>query len=671
MPNSRPQVFYKNRPNNLLPGEPAPAVKRVDAEKLLENFDSVFRALGMAQASGGDALNGNSNGFSTAAQCNLTLKNDQGNNGLLDVNDWVYISDGESVWGKYTQNSPATNGNDEISFSDGNLLIGSGPQDYSQADFIDRLTIFASKFPIVVGKEQINLTHNSVSGLTAEAIPLNSAEPTDLSSYISELKGRVDTVINSGGGLKSNVITTAAVHPDGFKFTSTKNLVPGGFHRDSNHDGVADGVEKLNGGSGQYSLDSVNKKIGNYSQKVISSTGGVGIEFKVDEYGVLRGESISVACWVRVTSQKARITVYDGVSTHSSEELGSPGVWVRGAFTCPVDSAAETLAVRLESTAADTQYYDGVMVTCGDIPWAYEESDDEKIAEDSLIAVPVNLLPNASFDDFSRGTDTLPDGWMFKGLPPESISRDGVNKFFGRYSCLVDLKNGQGIKQPLADEVSQLTQGKSWVLSCWIKRSANAGTDATIRVGTLGDSAVYETFSPASFADWTLVVVKGSGKITTVYIENIGGTDHSKFNLDGLQLYLGDKVTQGLLACAFDYLPVMFSGTSVSADVYLSGPGGFAGDGFNLGMCSYIWRLTVSANVGPSGDAIIKARKNGLDIGVDTHVLIGTLFGQDGTDGPQSSTFFDLTDRISVYCDMSAGNLISVRATVTFLSYKL
>jgi hypothetical protein len=671
MSNSRPQVFYKNRPNNLLPGEPAPPTKRVDAEKLLENFDSIFRALGIAQAFGGDALNGNSNGLSTATQCNLTIKNDQGNNGLLDVQDWVYISDGESIWGKFTQDSPATAGNDEISFSDDNLLLGSGPQDYSQADFIDRLTIIISKFPLAVGRDQINLTPGSPGGLTAEAIALSSAEPTDLNSFVTELKGRVDTVVDLGGGLKSNVITTSAIHPDGFKFTSTKNLVPGGFHRDSNQDGVADGAAKLNGGSGQYSLDSVNKKIGNYSQKVISSTGGVGIQFNISEFGALCGETISVACWVRVTSQKARITVYDGVSTHSSEELGSPGVWVRGAFTCPVDSAAQMLVVRLESTAADTQYYDGVMVTCGEIPWAYEESDDEKIADDSLIAVPVNLLPNASFDDFSRGTDTLPDGWMFKGLPPESISRDGDNKFFGRYSCLVDLKNGEGIKQVLADEVCQLTQGKSWILSGWIKKSSSAGTDATIRIGTLGDGAVYETFNPASFADWTLVVVKGSGKITTVYIENIGGTDHSKFNLDGLQLYLGDKVTQGLLACAFDYIPVMFSASSVSADAYMNGPGGFAGDGFNLGMCSYIWRLTVSANVGPSGDAIIKARRDGLDTGVDTHILTGTTFGQDATDGPQFSTFFDLTDRISVYCDMNAGTMLSVRATVTFLSYKL
>lgn len=669
MASSRPETFYKNRPTNLVPGEPPPAGKRVDADKLLENFDSVFRALGLVKAQGNDAVNGNDNGLSTATQCNLTLKNDQGNDGIIDVGDWVYITDGVNVWGKSTGDAPAVSDNDEVSFCDDNLLSGEGPDDYSSPAFINSLVLLVSKFPIFVGKSQLNLRHDSLSGLTAEDIALSSSDETKIAGFASSLKERVDSVIEAGGGLKGDVISSTAIDPNGFKYTGTKNLVMGGFHQDGNRDGVADGVEKLNGGSGEYELDTAVKKIGVSSQKVTSSTAGVGIKFNIADYEMLRGQKISVAAWIRVTSQSARIKVYDGVSTYSSAEIGSPGSWVRGTFTCTVDGSASELSVRLESTAADTQYYDGVMVSAGEMPWAYVENDEEKMAEDSMLSSPLNLLPNPAFDDFSRGDDAMPDGWMSRGNPPDSIAQVDAERYFSRYSCLLELENSQGIQHLLAEEAQQLTVDKDWVLSCWMKRYSAPGTDDTIRIGTMGDGAVYETVCPADFDDWTLVVVRGTGEITGVYIENIGGSDFSKFYMDGLQFYLGDKATQGRLADGFGYQPVMFSATMVSSDTYLNGPGGFAGDGFPLGKRGYIWRLTACGDAGLGAEGKVTARKNGINTALEVSLDETLVFNQDAIGQLSEVVFFNIEDLISVYFSHQDGAFSSLRATVTFLYY--
>jgi len=87
-----------------------------------------------------------------------------------------------------------------------------------------------------------------------------------------------------------------------------------------------------------------------------------------------------------------------------------------------------------------------------------------------------NLLKNGSFESWSQGTSTAPDGW---DLSSGQVVRDDTEKKFGSYSAKVggdDTVSFSRIYQILEDWES--LKGKTVTIACWVK-----STLTTARIG--------------------------------------------------------------------------------------------------------------------------------------------------------------------------------------------
>ncbi|MGQ9707010.1 MAG: carbohydrate binding domain-containing protein [bacterium] len=373
----------------ISPGEQNPE-KRVDADRIMDNFNTLANSISVVCARGEFAKDGNSNGISTSHQCNLTLYTDKGIGGLLDNSDWVEISDGINVWQKKTSDEPTTNKDDELSFSNVNLIKGNGPLDYSDPNFISSLiiTMRKSENPDMVRASRVQLQGKNC--LCGEVIPRTEEDSTSIEESLASVITNFNVQHNEDGSHKEGVLLSSNLDSDCFSDEGFSNLIDGSFEFDPDGDGCAYPWSKYNEPS--LALTTSTVFVGNYSQKITATQEGDGIELAIDDIRHIKGRKITVSAWAYYESSQVVIEVNDGFSTFQSEPFGVSNEWEKGVLTCTVSPNAENINIRIYLTSSGISYIDAVQITVGSHDLFYTEAPEIYIRKHYLESSMLNLI---------------------------------------------------------------------------------------------------------------------------------------------------------------------------------------------------------------------------------------------------------------------------------------
>lgn len=611
---------------NIAPGEVNPE-KRVDADRIMDNYNTIASAVAVIEARGENAHDGNSNGVSTRTQCNLTLLTEQGIGGLIDEGDIVEISDGTNIWQKRTTDEPATYEDDEISFSDANLISGEGPSDYSDTGFISSLlfTIRKAKHPDIVRAERIQLEGSGC--LTGELIRRSEADNTKIEEALSEVISGFLAQHNEDGSHKQSVLIAENLEDECFTEEGFTNLIDGTFDNDPDGDGCAYPWSAYN--EPQLSLSTSPVYEGDYSQKLTATQASDGVELTLTEVKNLRGKKITISVWIYTEGPQARIEVYDGTNTHQSEPFGTEDEWERGALTCTIASDAEDIKVRINLMEAGTAYLDAAQITTGTLDIAYSHSPEIAVRRRLSDISPINLIMGFERWTGEEGaTFHLPDGWMIANSQPMIVNRTNVAKAVGQYSCEIRAMNNQGIMQEIPSEFITQMRGEEINLSLYLSRLEDSGGDP-VRISIVSgleevasceidtSSIPTDTFRRFSISGQ----VPQNASIMSVRIENMAGTQ-SDFHIlaDGIMLTPGRDPIAYFPCNIYDTLTLAFSIAGAIESGYLAGPSGIAGEGWVLPYNVRASRLSAYLGVPPQpGNQItVYLRVNGENTALST-----------------------------------------------------
>lgn len=143
--------------------------------------------------------------------------------------------------------------------------------------------------------------------------------------------------------------------PDFESWAAGTSVAPDGW--------IADGT------AGSIARESSIIKFGNYSMKIISgASANYRAEYNVQRYDLYSGKTLTFGAWVYCSSaSKARLAIFDGITTtYSSYHTGS-GAWEFLTVTAQIDSGNTQLRFRCEVTSATiTAYFDGAYAVIGE-----------------------------------------------------------------------------------------------------------------------------------------------------------------------------------------------------------------------------------------------------------------------------------------------------------------
>ncbi len=428
---------------NIAPGE-TDAEKRVDADRIMDNFYDVRDMVAPVEARGANAEDGNANGNSTASQCNLTLRTANGEAGLLELGDFVQVYDGANKW--YLQNNLA---DDELSFSDADLAEGAGPSDYAAPAFLASLVIDIVKFRPKIGKGDIILSGSHADKLTGDDIEAAADDATALGAKLGALQSRVDVALDEAGAIKDEAVDNATLAKAALLAESFENIIWGQFDADFDNDGLANGWLKFN--TPTCEMDEGVRKIGSRSQKVVASQPQDGVYARpyAYNYADYLGDYVAFSAWVFAGADDSVVLeIHDGVSTTTAPAGGVAGTWVRLGLEHQVDGAASDLQFRIYADGAATFYVDGAMAKRGRLHPGYVANGVETMRTFMVGEDYANWVLNGDFREWTNGTTSVPDFWQ-TGVAgfnsPTAVSRDTTNYMFGDAAMKLTLALGEGV----------------------------------------------------------------------------------------------------------------------------------------------------------------------------------------------------------------------------------
>jgi hypothetical protein len=548
---------------NIAPGETDPE-KRVDADRIMDNFYALSRSNAKVRALGADAADGNSNGVSTPGQCNITVLTADGVGGLLELNDEVVVSDGTNLWS--LKNALA---DDELSFNDSHLAKGSGPSDYSDPVFIDSLEIKATKFKDVLGKDQLILAGSHAQKITGADMETSGTDTKKLGTAVVDVQAQVDVSIESDGFLKDNVVAVENIKNDAMLEENDGNLVFGMMEYDWDNDGYANGWKAYNDPTSA-ELSSEHSMFGDYSQKVVASQPEDGIVNDVGECPLdcdsCNGRYVAAAAYVYCSSDETvRIEIYDDVGSSVSEPGGTAGAWERIYVTRQVDYSATDLQVRVYATEATTFYVDEVHVCLGKLPSGFHPHSDEQIRQNVSEATLTNYCPNSEFAEWSSGDQLMPDFWDGTG----AVHSD-PNGLFGGSCAAVSLDIGKTFFMDIPN--FRDFRGRSVYFNAYVQ--LDSGANALRMKVDDGVAAKYEDVVPGS--GWQRRGVKHDVDVNAtrlrISFENQDVGNIAVF-IDGVMLTV-DRYPIGYKpATVYKPFKLEFGVNGTLADGYMEGPG--------------------------------------------------------------------------------------------------
>jgi hypothetical protein len=645
---------------NITPGEVNPE-KRVDADRIMDNFYTLSDSISIASARGEFAKDGNSNGVSTQNQCNLSLLTDKGVDGLLNVGDFVEVSDGINIWQKRTFDQPSTNKDDELSFSDLNLIKGGGPDDYSNPDFISSLliTIRKGNTPDIVQAERIQLKGKGC--LSGEKILRSEESETSLDEALSGVITNFYLQHNEDGTHKEAVLLSENLDADCFSDEGFANIIDGSFEYDPDGDGCAYPWSRYN----EPDLSIVTSPVyeGSYSQKIVATQDGDGIELTIIDIKHLWGKKITVSARAYCESAQVVIEVYDGTNTYQSEPFGTMGEWDKGILTCAISQNAINVKVRIYLVSAGTSYIDAVQITTGSHDIAFTPSPEVYVRDKISEVSPLNFI--MGFERWTGYQDALfnlPDGWMPANSQPDVLRRYSNLSAIGIYSCEIQARNNQGIIQNIPVEFINQLKDNPLGFSIHMSKLDDSGDDP-VKIGIysgeipIATTQILTSVIPVgSFRQFSIFgEVPHNAEEISVRIENMAGTQENFHILaDGVMLTLARYPARFFPCNIYESIIFGFSMAGTIDNGYLAGPSGIVGEGWVLPYNVRASRLSLNLTTPPQpqGTVSVALRVNG-----ENTDLVIVLNNQKSRGASFKFVDIDPTDdTLGLYATASIGN---------------
>lgn len=123
--------------------------------------------------------------------------------------------------------------------------------------------------------------------------------------------------------------------------------------------------------------ESVEKKIGDYSCKIVRSGGSAYIYQLIPNYLDYAGKKVTLIAWAKVISGSGRIVISDGVVSNETAYSGSGG-WQLLILTFTVNASPTQLRILCEMSVDGTGYFDGVMLVEGNLPVAFANHPNDQ-----------------------------------------------------------------------------------------------------------------------------------------------------------------------------------------------------------------------------------------------------------------------------------------------------
>lgn len=361
-------------------------------------------------------------------------------------------------------------------------------------------------------------------------------------------------------------------------------------------------------------------KLGTYSAKLTRNSNDCIIyQTFYTERGInyWKSRKVTASCWVYATvADRARIGITDGISDtiYSSYHTGN-STWQFLTVTTTLSSGATTSHVDLRIDTGDTSaYFDGAMCVEGESAFSFSPKPlsgdvageiysltnkatpvdaDVTLIEDSaatptnqkkklswtnikatlktyfdtLYTVfvkndgtvnPTNLVSNGDFENWSAGTSSAPDGWVFAQAGGGTIAREASTIKMGTYSAKIvsvagnwaSLQNTFTLPQGLA-----YWKGRKVTFSCWVW-CATASV-AYIEVYTAGGDRVNSPFHTGD-STWQLLkityTIPSNATVVSVLFSVAGAGGYTVY-------YDGAMCVEGESIFAFSDKPLPRGGT--------------------------------------------------------------------------------------------------------------
>jgi hypothetical protein len=150
-------------------------------------------------------------------------------------------------------------------------------------------------------------------------------------------------------------------------------------------------------------------------------------------------------------------------------------------------------------------------------------------------------VTNPSFEVWSAGTTSPPDGW-WSSFGTGNASARSTDKYYGSYAAQFTSASSGDIR--LARHTVALTQNKTYTIYAWIKRVSGAGTQMNWLVSDTNWSSTVSTTTSWALYSWT---VKYTGATGTAYLDMHTGTANDVVLIDGFAIVQSPNDTPAII----------------------------------------------------------------------------------------------------------------------------
>jgi len=678
MPNER--IITNDFTPALSPGDGATSENgRVKQSELVADFDDVSYAIFAGRFYVEDRA-------SDANNCDIWLENKSGTKQgcVAGEKAYIYYASGASIDHMWTTDVVEDGGDPYIRFSDADCETPASPSiTYNNAGFIAAIIVVVQPVENLIEKDRIVVVGDGA--LTGDDIARSAADTTKLATKVTTLETQADSVIETAGGLKSDVVEASNVKKTGtdaaFENDLPKNiLLDGSCERFIYRYDVAYGLDETTVAASSYAEETTIVKHGDSSQEFVTAAGGVGLKVLIDpeEGGVtnpgasqtigkdLQGKNITIACWYRGTvANNVEIGIWDDVGGYDTTvQTVAANTWTLISITKTVDAAAVEVygIIRSSTVTATTHYVDAISVFPGETAFEIGLSVNSSVVHNQLDNRVYNFIPFGDLRGESAGKEpghawlegdtSPPTGWTGDGV----TAVDDTDYYVGERSWQITLGAGEyfshtvGLSTGAEFAIQQLV-GRHVTFSLWLKDDGVDTEDLDLMIEeNTGSWATVATasFPVESYDDWQQVAVTAyispSATAVLVRIKNSGAARITAL-IDGLMFTQTEYPIQFTSISPWQYIKFEF-GMSGSLTDSLMDCQGITGH-IPIGICALVYGITVTEQASGTGDDVFTVYEGGGSTPLS--VTLGN--GEDYESASGNWNYFSAGDTIGVYCN--------------------
>jgi hypothetical protein len=282
--------------------------------------------------------------------------------------------------------------------------------------------------------------------------------------------------------------------------------------------------------------------------KIVTDAANEGIQITLSNLKANTAYRIQCRAKVESSDDDTAVLDVDGESGSFIPDTTTSEGWDDLAGTFTTTAAPADITIKLMGQGDnDTVYFDNVILVEGSTTYAFAPYPLDLLPTRNIN--PANLIRNGSFESWSNGGYSAPDGWTFYSSGGSTITCSGagsVNRVCGEYSAALNAQT-YSTATYLSQQISPppMRGNKKLTLSCWVK--CNTANKARIRLANQYTTAVWSNYHTGSdtFELLTATIecppIDSSNYIIAVELYVEGGASVVAY-FDGACLSIGDNV---------------------------------------------------------------------------------------------------------------------------------